>query len=67
MSFPSAGANDASFNAWVTDITDEDNRGRVEAVLTALPLIAMLLVFGGLDGPTKNGDWGTVLSSSPVP
>lgn len=57
MSFLGAGANDASFNAWVTDITDEDNRGRVEAVLTALPLIAMLLVFGGLDGLTKNGDW----------
>ena len=57
MSFLGAGANDASFNAWVTDITDQDNRGRVEAVLTALPLVAMLLVFGGLDGVTKNGDW----------
>lgn len=57
MSFLGAGANDASFNAWVTDVTDEGNRGRVEAVLTALPLLAMLLVFGGLDGLTKNGDW----------
>lgn len=58
MSFLGAGANDASFNAWVTDVTDEDNRGRVETVLTAMPLVAMLLVFGGLDGLTKNGDWG---------
>ncbi|MEI2716457.1 MAG: MFS transporter [Candidatus Nanopelagicales bacterium] len=58
MSFLGAGANDASFNAWVTDVTDEGNRGRVETVLTAMPLVAMLLVFGGLDGLTKNGDWG---------
>jgi MFS family permease len=57
MSFLGAGANDASFNAWVTDTTEEDNRGRVETVLTAMPLLAMLLVFGGMDGLTKNGDW----------
>ena len=57
MSFLGAGANDASFNAWVTDITSPSNRGRVESVLAVLPLISMLLVFGGLDGLTKNGDW----------
>lgn len=58
MSFLGAGANDASFNAWVTDVTSEGNRGRVESVLTALPLVSMLLVFGGLDGLTRAGDWG---------
>ncbi|HQR78646.1 MAG TPA: MFS transporter [Actinomycetota bacterium] len=57
MSFLGAGANDASFNAWVTDITSPANRGRVESVLAMLPLLAMLLVFGGLDGLTKKGDW----------
>jgi MFS family permease len=57
MSFLGAGANDASFNAWVTDITSPDNRGRVESVLAMLPLMSMLLVFGGLDGLTKSGDW----------
>ncbi len=57
MSFLGASANDAAFNAWVTDVTSPDNRGRVESVLAMLPLLAMLLVFGGLDGLTKNGDW----------
>ncbi len=57
MSFLGASANDASFNAWVTDVTEPSNRGRVESVIAAMPLIAMLLVFGGLDGLTKAGDW----------
>ncbi len=57
MSFLGASANDAAFNAWVTDTTSPDNRGRVEAVLAMMPLLSMLLVFGGLDGLTKNGDW----------
>jgi len=57
MSFLGASANDAAFNAWVTDITSPGNRGRVESVLAMLPLMSMLLVFGGLDGLTKSGDW----------
>ena len=40
-------ANDASFNAWVTDNTNSSNRGTVEGVLAILPLIAMLIVAGG--------------------
>ena len=40
-------ANDASFNAWVTDNTKSAYRGRVEGVLSILPLIAMLIVAGG--------------------
>lgn len=40
-------ANDASFNAWVTDNTGEHNRGTVEGVIAILPLIAMLIVAGG--------------------
>ena len=40
-------ANDACFNAWVTDNTRPDFRGTVESVLTVMPLIAMLIVVGG--------------------
>ena len=40
-------ANDAAFNAWVTDNTSEAYRGRVEGVLSILPLAAMLVVAGG--------------------
>ena len=40
-------ANDASFNAWVTDNTDSSYRGKVEGVLAILPLVAMIIVAGG--------------------
>ena len=40
-------ANDAAFNAWVTDNTKEEFRGRIEGVLSILPLLAMLIVAGG--------------------
>ena len=40
-------ANDAAFNAWVTDNTEESYRGRTEGVLSILPLGAMLIVAGG--------------------
>ncbi|MBO5224486.1 MAG: MFS transporter [Clostridia bacterium] len=40
-------ANDACFNAWVTDNTAQSFRGKVESVLSVLPLIAMLIVAGG--------------------
>lgn len=40
-------ANDAAFNAWVTDNTDEENRTKIEGVLSTFPLIAMLIVAGG--------------------
>lgn len=40
-------ANDAGFNAWVTDNTKPQFRGTVEGVVAILPLIAMLIVAGG--------------------
>lgn len=40
-------ANDASFNAWVTDNTSSSYRGKTESVLSILPLVAMLIVAGG--------------------
>lgn len=57
MSFFGAGANDAAFNAWVTDSTDDGNRGRVDGVLQVMPLMGMLVVFGALDGLTQAGNW----------
>ena len=47
MTFFGSTANDAAFNAWVTDNTDNSNRGKVEGVLAILPLIALLIVAGG--------------------
>ena len=57
MTFFGSTANDAAFNAYVTDVTDKGNRGRVESVLAILPLIAMLLIFGLFDGLTQQGRW----------
>ncbi|MCR2799996.1 MFS transporter [Microbacterium sp. zg-Y818] len=57
MSVFGSGANDAAFNAWVTDATTPADRGRVDAVLSVLPLMAMLLVFGLLDPLTQAGEW----------
>ena len=57
MTFFGSSANDAAFNAWVTDVTGDGNRGRVESVLAIMPLLAMLVVFGLLDGFTLRGQW----------
>ena len=57
MTFFGSTANDAAFNAWVTDVTEVHNRGRVETVLAIMPLVAMLVVFGALDGLTQKGNW----------
>ncbi|MCA1007969.1 MFS transporter [Rhodococcus hoagii] len=57
MSVFGSTANDAAFNAWVTDSTNPGNRGRVDGVLATMPLLAMLVVFGALDPLTKDGHW----------
>lgn len=49
MSYIGATSNDAAFNAWVTDNTDSTNRGIVEGVLAIMPIVALAIVFGGLD------------------
>ena len=41
-------ANDAAFNAWVTDNTKPSYRGYVESVLSILPLVGLLIVAGGI-------------------
>ncbi|WP_024795381.1 MFS transporter [Tomitella biformata] len=62
MSILGSAANDAAFNAWVTDSTNPGNRGRVDGVLATMPLLAMLLVFGALDPLTKGGHWSLFFS-----
>ena len=57
MTFFGSTANDAAFNAYVTDVTTKQNRGRAESVLAILPLISMLVIFGVFDSWTKRGDW----------
>ena len=47
MTFFGSSANDACFNAWLTDATDETNRGKVEGINAMMPLVAILVVFGG--------------------
>ncbi len=59
MTFFGSTANDAAFNAYVTDVTTERNRGRVESVLATLPLLSMLVIFGAFDGFTQRGEWRT--------
>ncbi|MBQ2999287.1 MAG: MFS transporter [Clostridia bacterium] len=47
MTFFGSTANDAAFNAWLTDSTDETNRGAAEGINAMMPLVAILAVFGG--------------------
>ena len=47
MTFMGSTANDAAFNAWVTDVTVPENRGTAEAVLATLPILATLIVTVG--------------------
>ena len=50
VTFFGSSANDAAFNAWVTDSTDHTNRGAVEGINAMMPLVAILVVFGGFMG-----------------
>ncbi len=47
MTFFGSTANDAAFNAWLTDETDMSNRGKAEGINSMMPLVAILVVFGG--------------------
>ena len=62
MTFFGSTANDACFNAWLTDSTDERNRGAAEGVNAMMPLIAILAVFGGFMGFDLDlpGSWVTI-------
>ena len=57
MTFFGSTANDAAFNAWITDVTEPQNRGKTETVLAIMPLLAMVVVFGALAPLTMQGKW----------
>lgn len=50
MTFFGSTANDAVFNAWMTDITDKTNRGRVMGAIAVIPLLTtgLTAAIGGL-------------------
>lgn len=64
MTFFGSAANDACFNAWLTDVTDDTNRGAAEGINSMMPLVAILVVFGGFMGfdLDKAKSWTTIYS-----
>ena len=64
MTFFGSSANDACFNAWLTDSTDETNRGTAEGINAMMPLLAILVVFGGFMGmdQSKAEDWTLIFT-----
>ena len=64
MTFFGSSANDAAFNAWVTDSTDHTNRGAVEGINSMMPLISILVVFGGFMGfdLNKSESWTMIFA-----
>ena len=48
MTFFGSTANDAAYNAWLTDSTDATNRGAAEGINSMMPLISILVVFAGI-------------------
>ena len=62
MTFFGSTANDAAYNAWLTDRGDETNRGRIEGLNSMMPLISTLVVFGGFMGfdLDRASSWKTI-------
>ena len=64
MTFFGSTANDACFNAWLTDVTDEADRGRVEGINAMMPLVSILVVFGSFMSFDLNleSSWVTIFN-----
>ena len=62
MTFFGSTANDAAYNAWLTDRGDETNRGKIEGVNSMMPLVSILIVFGGFMSFNLNqaSSWKTI-------
>ena len=62
MTFFGSTANDACFNAWLTDSTTHESRGAAEGINAMMPLVAILCVFGGFMGfdLNKSESWTTI-------
>ena len=55
MTFMGSTSNDSAFNAWVTDVTDTENRTTAETVLAVLPVAATGIVTAAGAAVTKLG------------
>lgn len=64
MTFFGSSANDACFNAWLTESTDSTNRGAAEGINAMMPLLAILVVFGGFMGfdLDRSESWVTIFN-----
>ena len=64
MTFFGSSANDACFNAWLTDMTADGGRGAAEGVNSMMPLLAVLVVFGGFMGfdLDKSESWNGIFT-----
>ena len=62
MTFFGSTANDAAYNAWLTDKGDKTNRGLIEGFNSMMPLVAILIVFGGFMSFNLNvmSSWQTI-------
>lgn len=71
MTFAGSTSNDAAFNAWVADNTDDTNRGKINGILSILPVIAVVIVFVGLgslynSAYSSNAEFFIVLGIIPI-
>ncbi len=57
MTFFGSCSNDACFNSYVTKEVDKSNRGKVEGVLSVLPLVSMLIIFICLNPLVDSSHW----------
>jgi Na+/melibiose symporter-like transporter len=46
MTFFGSSANDAAYNAWITDITDPSNRGQLQGIVATTALIGNIIALG---------------------
>lgn len=60
MTFFGSTANDACFNAWLTDNTTQENRGKVEGINSTMPLISILVVFGSFMFISSDNKWNII-------
>lgn len=70
MTFFGSTANDAAFNAFVTDQTNEKNRPLVESILSIMPIISLAAMLGvgmilgipGTQGSTSDVEWAKTVA-----
>ena len=64
MTLLGSAANDAAYNAWITEAGSESGRGQIEGINSMMPLLSVLVVFGGFMGfdLDKAESWSTIFT-----